>query len=340
MEVLNLKSVKFWVVFCLGFLFIASVFLFFFKPESTVSKVYNDLVACAPSLDAYAPDSDPYVKCRISVMEEAFIKHGPNTPALALEALTIDFPDYWYQCHYELHRAGESIASKVDFLSYIGDVKNNTCHSGIIHGVFDYIGKNAPDDSWFKEVVKVCDKLYKKDTSLVYSECSHSLGHALWMNYNDFYESLPYCKLLDESSGSVNCVFGLFMQAYAPINSDDGDVPWRDFSSEISTICDYWEDDETFQGCMIGAGYVYTRPYSVLSNMVHESGFSESLNVSLTELTESMLSSCAKHSKGYDICVNEISKQIPRSLRNSQDIRTACDLLGEFSRSNQCSFLS
>jgi hypothetical protein len=337
---LKFNSFKFWGLLVLVFLFSVSVFIFFIRPDSTVSKIYNDLADCSSSFSSGVSDSDPMSQCRITVMEESFIAYGPNTPALALEALVNDYPEYWYQCHYELHRAGERLASRVDFLNYIAQVRNNTCHSGILHGVFDYIGKTAVDESPFVNVVPVCDNLYGDDTFLVFSECSHSLGHALWIHYNDFYESLPYCKLFKESSGAINCVFGLFMQAYDPINPDHNKNASTNSVSDLPNICDNWPDADTFSGCMIGAGYVYTRAYAKLETSLESSQVSQEFVDEVVKVTKELLVYCSKHTKGKDLCVNEISKQIPRSVRSKEFATPICDLLGDFSRANLCSILS
>ena len=341
-----------WIVYFVSFrrivlflvlpiVFIGLILIFFLRNSDPASKIYNDLASCSSSWESGVPDSDPSVQCRIDVMASAFIDHGPNTPAIALDALTTDFPEYWFQCHYELHRAGEIVAENVDYLPYIASMRNNICHSGIIHGIFDYIGKSATDDSGFVSVTKVCDDLYGNSAPLVYSECSHSLGHALWMFYDSFDDSLPYCKALAELSGANNCVFGLFMQAYAPINAEPGVVyTSSDHSSEISAICDSWKDPETFEGCMIGAGYVYTRPYSNIPYSEYSSGFYGDSLTNVLNLTETMLDSCAKHSKGSDLCVREITKQIPIPSDNVESIEPICDLTGKFSRENLCSVLS
>ena len=200
-----MSFVKFWsvrsaVILSCVVLFVVSIFLVVNRPSSDVSQIYDDLISCPATLKSGQTDSDPGVICRIDVMSAAFEKYGPNTPALALDALTTDFPEYWYQCHYELHRAGESIASKINVGEYIGEMTNNTCHSGIIHGIFDYIGKNSTDGVPIEETVKICDSVFesltKSPTSgsnlgLVYSECTHSIGHASWLLEGDFENSLP-----------------------------------------------------------------------------------------------------------------------------------------------------
>ena len=141
--------------------------------------------------------------------------------------------------------------------------------------------------------------------------------------------------MIGAGHGANNCVFGLMMQAYYPANSFEGFVPFSSVD-DVHEVCDNWTDSATFEGCMIGAGYVYTRVYGNYDTDFAYDGFSQQLVSNIVDSTEEIISLCANHIKGYDLCVREISKQVPRFLQGRPELNVVCDLLGDFKRSNNC----
>jgi hypothetical protein len=257
-------------------------------PLLTATKPAKDLFekirACFPDDEKESYNGWKHKRCYEQLVDTAAATYNPVDLINAVKALVADRPDLLSACHDGGHSAAAILtkrfwSSKDSYEKQLADMRvimaaaTDVCQNGYVHGFYDEVGKNQPNDDSFRAAGQVCVEMARYGL-----DCGHGLGHAAWNATKDFEKAATICALF-ESEFMYRCDDGVIMYipdvAYRGIGPMNYDAMSPDFDAEkyyqdAVKICSWWpkerrEQADSLRGCWIGiVSGVLWRPISEL----------------------------------------------------------------------------
>ena len=157
-------------------------------------------------------------------------------------------------CHAPAHAAGGQVLERNhDWSKSVTLADYGLCSSGLLHGVFDSLGKETLSPAEWLKVTAWCSNVGERRREQ--GNCGDGIGHAAWDSTGDVGKALDICAAIAFKSLRSPCAEGLIMQHYSPISRpSDRTIITED---QVLGICEPSEGrtDDLREGCLRGIGY-------------------------------------------------------------------------------------
>ena len=249
-------------------------------------KLYDAMLECFPPSVSEFFDLFEQAPCYEELVNEAALSYSPKDLINAVKALVAYRPDVLTACHNGGHSAAAALTERIwdprapyedqlDQMRQVMREADDVCQNGYVHGFYDAVGKDDPNEDSFRAAAEVC---YEVLSSTV--DCGHGLGHSAWYATKDFKEAAMVCGVL-KGYLKYRCDDGVIM--YLPDywslkgtgwSADPRQASWDEdkFYKDSVEVCSWWPTDrpgdtDPLRGCWVGivAGVLW-RPISTLLN--------------------------------------------------------------------------
>jgi hypothetical protein len=253
-------------------------------PDS--KRLFEQIQACFPPEVSEFFDLFEHASCYEDLVNAAADVMEPKDLINAVKALVAYRPDVLTACHNGGHSAAARLTKRIwnprdpyeaqlEQLRRVIREADDVCQNGYVHGFYDAIGQEDPNDDSFRAAAEAC---YEVLSATV--DCGHGLGHSAWYATQDFKEAAAVCGVL-KGYLKYRCDDGVIM--YLPDYWSKGKDGWTadprqsawdpdKFYKDAVEVCSWWPqtragDDDPLRGCWIGipAGVLW-RPISTLLN--------------------------------------------------------------------------
>ena len=215
----------------------------------------KQLLSCIP-VDVWNPEANSmYVddKCIEDVMVEA-LETGQIEVIRDVMVRMDSQSNLHGHCHAPAHAAGGRVLeNNHDWNKAVTLADYNICSSGLLHGVFDSLGKEKISSAEWLKVTAWCSNVDGRPRGQ--GNCGDATGHAAWDSTGDVGKALNICETITFKILRSPCAEGIIMQQYSPISRPSDRTTITE--DQVVAICESSEGrtDDLREGCLRGIGY-------------------------------------------------------------------------------------
>jgi hypothetical protein len=260
-------------------------------PDS--KRLYESIRACFPDDARESYNTMEQKSCYEDLVDKAAETYNPVALINSVKALVAARPDLLTACHDGGHSASAILTRRfwsssgtydeqLSQMRAIMDAADDVCQNGYVHGFYDEIGKNNPNDDSFRAAGQVCLEMQRFGL-----DCPHGLGHTVWNATKDFEKAAAICGLFPGEM-RYGCDDGVIMyipdekyRDVGPMNYDatsPGFDP-KKFYNDAVKVCTWWPKDrpgdpEPLRGCWRGiVSGILWRPITDLNKHFEYDGY-------------------------------------------------------------------
>lgn len=317
-------------------------------PRLTASKdaktLYNAILACFPEDKSEFFDRFEQAPCYEKLVIEAALNISPVDVLNAMKALVAARPDVLSACHNGGHSAASTLTKRfwdpkqsyeeqLKQMRFVMQDAPDVCQNGYIHGFYDAIGQNNPNEDSFKAAGQVC---YDFENS---NDCGHGLGHSIWYATKDLKKAAALCGVFEDAY-KYRCDDGIIMYVpdlWTAEYSAQGKSGWAgDPKSPMWNADKYYKDalelcsaiwpkerpgDPTpLRGCWEGiVSGILWRPMTL---MLEHGDYEEGAEI-IKDLAPRAEDVCIKLKEGFESCFSEwgglvvyVAQNIPENIKD------------------------
>jgi hypothetical protein len=300
-------------------------------------KLFDSIKDCFTADPSRPNELFDQAPCYEEEVNAAALVMEPHDLLNAVKALVAARPDVLSACHDGGHSAAsiltkrlwnpkDSYEEQLKQMRFIMDVADDVCQNGYVHGFYDSLGKNNPNEDSLKAAGQVCYEMARFAL-----DCGHGLGHTAWNSTLDFSKAATVCGMF-EAPYRYGCDDGVIM--YIPdLPNKDGDIWAYDptkpefnaekFYKDAVDVCSWWpkergNDPEPLRGCWVGivSGLLW-RPITTLSKYGVYEDYKKEID-SLHKMAEKACMSLGKDGEEY--CINEWPGMVIYMVENEPDM--------------------
>lgn len=264
----------------------------------------------------------------------------------ALRELISEQPLLGNPCHVPAHRAGKYYfqAAGSSIRRALSLYDQNTCESGLMHGIIEAWADTNPSDDEAAELVIACEAYAATEPA---QYCAHGVGHAAYNVKQDPIEAARWCALLSKENLRSECGHGVLMNTYLPSVKTR---PHRDPANavnELSQLCRNWPSTELNgmrEGCIQGTAFVMSKigideVVRLTAQLPYPFPVLEKPLLDQVRAAAAMSAKACLQMEGdfVDACMESLAHAVPSSpqpiILNPQVRQAMCAAFGKFAQS-------
>lgn len=294
--------------------------------NDTQMDLYKKVAACFPAREVDPKPEDLY-RAKAECFDRTAVELAASTPDptdvfMALRGLSLARPDVFTLCHNASHKVGEIALRRLfsvrgaDYDTMYRFIQTGAiaCQGGLVHGVYDALGKMKLSIEEFEPAVKACEQ-----NPQLAGQCSDAVGHASWDAFEDVPSTLKVCSYWAADWAQQTCVEGVLMRMYQRLEPGNrfysgalkGEEADR-FIEETASICLNWPAEEV-PGlladpralCYQGVPYLLVKP--ILHLTESNGGNYELVRDEAKRLVRGIVSACGQYKDGSTYCTDRLS---------------------------------
>lgn len=308
-------------------------------------RLYESIVECFPPTVSEFFELFEHAPCYEDLVNEAARSYSPRDLLNAVKALVAHRPDVLTACHNGGHSAAAILTERIwdprapyevqlSQMRQVMGAADDVCQNGYVHGFYDAIGKDDPNDDSFRAAAEIC---YEVVSSTV--DCGHGLGHSAWYATKDFKKAAMICGVLKDylkyrcDDGVIMYLPDYWSQAGTDWSADPRKKSWDadKFYKDSVEVCTWWptdrpNDDDPLRGCWSGivAGVLW-RPITTLIDY----GNYKDVATEAKQLVRRAEAACAELGpRGEAYCIKEWPGMVLYVAQNNRDnIKDLCSAM-------------
>jgi hypothetical protein len=309
--------------------------------------LYQELAECFPARESN-PRPEDLNQAKANCFDRKVVGMAASTPDptnvfMALRGLSLARPDVFTLCHNASHKVGEIALRRLfaergtDYATMYRFIQTGAiaCQGGLVHGVYDALGKMNLSIEEFEPAVKACEKNMQ-----LAGQCSDAVGHASWDAFQEIPPTLKVCSYWSESWAQQTCVEGVLMRMYQWLETEDGfysgavkGAEADRFIKETADICLNWPADK-IQGlladpkqlCYQGMPYLLVKP--ILHLTESNGGKYDLVKDEAKRLVGKIVQACGAYGDGSKYCTDRLSYYLlGATVYDLEEVEVLCEVV-------------
>jgi hypothetical protein len=315
--------------------------------NETQKSLYEDLAGCFPAREA-DPKPEELNAAKASCFDRKAVEIAASTPDptdafMALRGLSLARPDVFTLCHNASHKVGEIALRRLfavrgaDYETMYRYIQTGAiaCQGGLVHGVYDALGKMKLTVEEFEPAVKACERNLQ-----LAGQCSDAVGHASWDSFGEVPSTLKVCSYWGQTWAQQTCVEGVLMRMYQRLEPTDpfysGAVKGAEadrFIRKTAAICLDWPDAEVANLladpktlCYQGMPYLLVKP---ILHLTETNGGNYALvKTEAKRLVGEIVKACGEYGEGSTYCTDRLSYYLlGATVFDVEEVAILCEVI-------------